>query len=238
MNKDYDYFLVDIFYQDKRSDPFSTRIFLYALNKDETNDRYSEKEEDEESEVEFMAKKSYFEKSEPVINKLYSSESIFDPKMYQSGGLRNRETSVTKKKSRISLVRIFTYLSEDPLKSPFLNIDVNLTVEKLKDYKLSNPTYTTLGKIFQNLIFFSDFWKQREKRYSALMWEDSKKPSFFLMEFLEKKNGNFEGKIVRKDFINSHILVHYSKLGNALVYVDALGFLHFVVFRDKKDKLN
>lgn len=65
------------------------------------------------------------------------------------------------------------------------------------------------------------------------MWEDSKKPSFFLMEFFER-GGEFEGKIVKKiDFVDSHVLVHHSKLGNALVYVDAIGFLHFIVFRSK-----
>lgn len=67
------------------------------------------------------------------------------------------------------------------------------------------------------------------------MWEDSKKPSFFFMEFLEKRNGEFEGKIVKKvDFVESHVLVHYSKIGNAIVYVDAVGFLHLISFKPKE----
>ena len=82
--------------------------------------------------------------------------------------------------------------------------------------------------------------------YSALLWQDSRKPSFFLMDFVLKKRGRslrpeetpdtIDGKIVKKiDFVKSHVLIHYSKIKNLLIYVDALGFIHCITFRVKQD---
>lgn len=142
MNKDYDYFLVDVFYQEnQKNDPFSTRIFLYEIKEKKTPKKRNEADED----YEFISKKSYFESSEPILNNMYSSESIFNPKSFKNKARDSSLSEKYNKNSRMILRRIFTYLSEDPLENPFNNINISIKEENLKKKGISNPTYITLG---------------------------------------------------------------------------------------------
>lgn len=159
LNKDYDYFLVDVFYQDKSTvnDPFSTRIFLYSIDKNiESPKRTKNRNKSKNDEDQFDIKKSYFDPPQTIFNNVYSSDSIFefDKKSNPTNAKRRGSAGpVKKKRKRLNLIRIFTYLSEDPLKNPFNNIEVIIKNEQdLKSLNLVNPTYTTLGT-FQPLNF-------------------------------------------------------------------------------------
>ena len=125
----------------------------------------------------------------------------------------------------LQLKRVFTFLSSDPTNNPFVNYSEVMMPSQGSTFsrrEVLNPTYTTL-----------DFWKQSTGKYTSLLWEDSVKPSFILMNFDARDGKRVKAKIIKKiDCVECNYLVDYKNINNnTLGFVDSDGYLHFIFFK-------